>query len=87
MRELRAPSKAKRLRPFLPEADRVYSEALKGGGAAKFGRTWTSSTERVALRLVESTEGFLRREREETERLLAEAKAEMDAAVGKSQRG
>lgn len=87
MRELRAPSKAKRLRPFLPEADRVYSEALKGGGAAKFGRTWTSSTERVALRLVESTEGFLRREREETERLLAEAKAEMDAAVAKSQRG
>lgn len=85
LRELRAPSKAKRLRPFLPEADRVYSEALKGGGAAKFGRTWTSSTERVALELVESTEAFLKREREETERLLAEAGAEMQDAAARAQ--
>ena len=70
LRELRAPSKAKRLRPFLPEADRVYSEALKGGGAANFGRTWTSSTERVALQLVERSEGRQQREAGEQGRLL-----------------
>lgn len=70
LRELRAPSKAKRLRPFLPEADRVYSEALKGGGAANFGRTWTSSTERVALQLVERSEGRQQREAGEPGRLL-----------------
>lgn len=79
LKELRKPSRAKRLRPFLPEADRIYSSALKGGGAATFGSTWTSSTEREALRLVESTEDFLKREREETERLLAEARAELNA--------
>ena len=79
LRELQLPSRAKRLRPFLPEAERVYNSALKGGGAATFGRTWTSSTEREALRLAESTEDFLKREREETERLLEEARAELNA--------
>ena len=79
LRELRKPSRSERLRPFLPEAERVYNSALKGGGAATFGRTWTSSTEREALRLAESTEDFLKREREETERLLEEARAELNA--------
>lgn len=79
LKELRKPSRAKRLRPFLPEADRIYNSALKGGGAAIFGSTWTSSTEREALRLAEATEDFLKREREETERLLAEARAELNA--------
>ena len=79
LKELRKPSRANRLRPFLPEAERVYNSALKGGGAATFGRTWTSSTEREALRLAESTEDFLKREREETERLLEEVRAELNA--------
>lgn len=39
------------LQPFLPEDERVYSSALWGNGAEHFNRTWTSSTERVALKL------------------------------------
>ena len=49
LRELRKPRYAKRLRPFVPEYDRIYSMALVGNGAGKFNLTWTSSTERVAL--------------------------------------
>lgn len=49
LRELRKPRYAKRLRPFVPEDERIYSMALVGNGAGKFNRTWTSSTERVAL--------------------------------------
>lgn len=47
--ELRKPSRSNRLRPFLYDEDRVYSRALHGNGATAFHRTWTSSTERVAL--------------------------------------
>lgn len=50
LRELRKPSKSKLLRPFLPDDDRIYSRALQGNGVGSFNRTWTSSTERVALR-------------------------------------
>ena len=42
------------LRPFLPEAeefDKIYSMALAGNGVERFNQTWTSSTERTALRL------------------------------------
>ena len=53
LRELREPSRARQLRPFLPGASQIYGEALTGGGEAHFKRTWTSSTERVALRLIE----------------------------------
>lgn len=49
LRELRKSQYAKRLRPFLPDSDRIYSMALVGNGAESFNRTWTSSTERVAL--------------------------------------
>lgn len=49
LRELRKPSKSKLLRPFLPDDDRIYSRALQGNGVGNFNRTWTSSTERVAL--------------------------------------
>lgn len=50
LRELRKPSKSKLLRPFLPEDDRIYSMGLQGNGVGSFNRTWTSSTERAALR-------------------------------------
>lgn len=53
LRELRAPSRASRLLPFFPEADRVYSMGITGVGAERFQQTWTSSTERVAIRLAE----------------------------------
>lgn len=49
LRELRKPSKSKLLRPFLPDDNRIYSMGLQGNGAGSFNRTWTSSTERVAL--------------------------------------
>lgn len=49
LRELRKPSKSKLLRPFLPDDNRIYSRALQGNGVGSFNRTWTSSTERVAL--------------------------------------
>lgn len=40
-----------RLRPFLPE---TYEAAVyHGNGVQNFNRTWTSSTERVALQLIE----------------------------------
>lgn len=50
LRELRKPSKSKLLRPFLPEDDRIYSMGLQGNGVERFNMTWTSSTERAALR-------------------------------------
>ena len=53
LRELRKPRYSKRLRPFLPDADRIYSMALVGNGAGTFNRTWTSSTERVALDVID----------------------------------
>ena len=49
LRALRNPENANRLRRFIPEAERIYSSALIGNGAEHFNRTWTSSTERVAL--------------------------------------
>lgn len=53
LRGLRSTQNAKRLRPFLPDADRIYSMAITGNGAGKFNRTWTSSTERVALDVID----------------------------------
>lgn len=51
LRELRSYENANLLQPFLPEAERIYCGALIGNGAEQFRRTWTSSTERVALEL------------------------------------
>lgn len=50
LRELRKPSRAKHLKPFL---DDVYSDGLRGNGIGSFSRSWTSSTERAALRLAD----------------------------------
>lgn len=51
LRSLRGTRYSKRLRPFVPEYERIYSSALIGGGVGNFDRTWTSSTERAAIRL------------------------------------
>lgn len=51
LRSLRSGENAKVLYPFLEESERIYSEALIGNGVERFNRTWTSSTERVALKL------------------------------------
>lgn len=52
LRELRKPSKARILREFL-EDGRIYNSALHGNGVSSFNRTWTSSTERTALKSLE----------------------------------
>lgn len=51
LRELRKPSRAKKLKPFFPEADRqrIYSRAISGTGVQRFEHSWTSATERAAL--------------------------------------
>lgn len=51
LRKLRVGRCSRRLRPFLEEDEQIYSGALIGCGVGHFDRTWTSSTERVALRL------------------------------------
>ena len=50
LRELRKPSRSNELMPFVRD-DYVYNQALRGNGVGSFNRTWTSSTERVALKL------------------------------------
>lgn len=48
-RELRRSHRARILRPFLPEV--AEAAAYHGNGVGTFNRTWTSSTERAALKL------------------------------------
>lgn len=50
MRELRRPSKSKRLRPFLYD---YYDQGIQGTGVERFRSTWTSATERVAIKLLD----------------------------------
>lgn len=52
LRELRKPSKERILREFL-EDGWIYNSALHGNGVSSFNRTWTSSTERAALKSLE----------------------------------
>lgn len=56
LRTLRRPKNLNRLR-ILWEDDKIYQMALKGNGAKRFRETWTSSTERAALSLLEGKEG------------------------------
>lgn len=52
LRELRKPSFSNKLRPFLEE-EHVYITAFTGNGVQGFNRTWSSSTERTALQIME----------------------------------
>lgn len=49
LRELRKPSRSRHLKTFLDEY--IYSAAIHGNGIGTFNRTWTSSTERIALKI------------------------------------
>lgn len=49
LRELRKPSNARRLRPFLSETEEIYNMGIRGTGLDRFNHTWTSATERAAL--------------------------------------
>lgn len=54
LRALRGPRYSKRLRPFMD----IYGMALTGNGVGRFNRTWTSSTERAALKELDWEERF-----------------------------
>lgn len=56
VRELRKPSKTKRLEPFVTEYIETHAY---GGGSEAFQRTWTSATEYTAMRLLEMKKGRL----------------------------
>ena len=49
MQSLRRSREVRQLRAFLPET--AEAQAYRGNGVERFNRTWTSSTERVALQL------------------------------------
>ncbi len=51
LRELRKPKRVRYLLPFRDEY--ISAHAFRGNGAGTFNRTWTSSTEKLALRLSE----------------------------------
>lgn len=57
LRNLRTGKSLERLRPFYQE---LYGSAVQCGGPTMFSRTWTSSTEREAIRLLETEEKRLR---------------------------
>ena len=52
-RALRHLGQGRRLRLLLPYWEEIHSAGMKGVGAKRFGETWTSATEREALRLME----------------------------------
>ncbi len=52
--ELRKPGRSRILEEFLND-ERIYNSALHGNGVSSFNCTWTSSTERVALRRCEDS--------------------------------
>lgn len=58
LRELRKPRNSKRLRPFVLEDEKIYSMALRGNGVGRFNRTWTSSTEWAALKVMDQEEQY-----------------------------
>lgn len=54
LRALREPRRARKLQSLM--YGDIYSKALKGSGTEHFNRTWTSSTERLALLMAEIDE-------------------------------
>ena len=52
LRELRKPSRSNLLREFYRDGE-IYSRGVVGGGVGTFDRSWTSSTERTALDMIE----------------------------------
>lgn len=69
LRELRKPRRAKVLKSLV--YDDVYANALSGNGVEHFNRTWTSSTERAAMKLAEL-------ESEELHETIRDAKRQQD---------
>ena len=55
LRTLRNPKRSRILREFLDD-ERIYNSALHGNGVGSFSRSWTSSTEKIALKRIEADE-------------------------------
>lgn len=53
LRKLRSGSNRRRLAAFFPEYDRIYSMSIAAVSHRSFEYTWTSATERAAIRLLE----------------------------------
>lgn len=53
LRTLLNPKRSRILREFLDD-ERIYNSALHGNGVSSFSNTWTSSTERIALKRIEA---------------------------------
>lgn len=53
LRTLRNSKRSRILREFLDD-ERIYNSALHGNGVSSFSNTWTSSTERIALKRIEA---------------------------------
>ena len=53
LRTLRNPKRSRILKEFLDD-NRIYNSALHGNGVSSFNRSWTSSTERVALSRIDT---------------------------------
>lgn len=51
LRELSKPHRKKKLEVFIEE--RISTRAMKGIGVGAFNRTWTSATEKEALKLID----------------------------------
>lgn len=64
LRTLRNPKRSRILREFLDD-ERIYNSALHGNGVSSFSNTWTSSTERIALKRIEADVGGASRRRAE----------------------
>ena len=56
LQALRRPRYADKLRPFLYN-DMIRSRGMQGAGMKRFRQTWTSATERVAIRLADKDVG------------------------------
>ena len=52
LRTLRNPKRSRILREFLDD-ERIYNSALHGNGVGSFSRSWTSSTEKIAMKMIE----------------------------------
>lgn len=55
LRTLRNPKRSRILREFLHDSW-IYSRGLSGNGVGAFNISWTSSTERIAMRMIEKEE-------------------------------
>lgn len=80
-RELRKPKRAKRLKPFINDME-IYSRGIKRVGAGEFHKTWTSATEREAMRNIERQRDVIPKRnytQQDVDKMLDELQKKLDA--------